>query len=317
MWILLACNNTSEALDENAIATLTIFHSNDIMGYVKPCGWKSARYGGLARRATFIHDNIDSSDFQIFLDAGSFGRGGGEIGQLYTDFLIKGLSEIGYKIFNLAYRDYINGGNYIQKLGKKYDVDFISSNTFYKDTNNHFTDPFLVKTIKANKNAKSVPFDKIKIGIIGSCDEYGLLFSKQLKEKMLESKPPLEELQNSIERVRKKSDIVVFLFNGNYKTFKSILDQVTGIDVAVMGGQYYMVTPNETYNTIVVTTPSLGKYGGRLTLELDKNKKIVSHSAQKVPLKEDMKDDPEMVKLIQEFEAAEKKLQDSQIYGTK
>lgn len=38
MWILLACNNTSEALDDNATATLTIFHSNDIMGYVRPCG---------------------------------------------------------------------------------------------------------------------------------------------------------------------------------------------------------------------------------------------------------------------------------------
>ncbi len=38
IWILLACNNTSEALDDNATATLTIFHSNDIMGYVTPCG---------------------------------------------------------------------------------------------------------------------------------------------------------------------------------------------------------------------------------------------------------------------------------------
>ncbi|MBN2411878.1 hypothetical protein JXQ31_09300 [candidate division KSB1 bacterium] len=38
MWILLACNHTSEALDENATATLTIFYSNDIMGYVNPCG---------------------------------------------------------------------------------------------------------------------------------------------------------------------------------------------------------------------------------------------------------------------------------------
>jgi len=77
-----------------------------------------------------------------------------------------------------------------------------------------------------------------------------------------------------------------------------------------------MVTPNETYNAIVVTTPSMGKYGGILTLELDKNKKIVSHSTQQIPLKEDMKDDPEIVKLVEEFEQAEKKLQDSQIYST-
>jgi len=251
------------------------------------------------------------------LDAGGFGRGGGEIGQLYTDYLVKGLSEIGYRIFNLSYRDYINGGDFIKKLGKKHDVEFISSNTFFKDTEKHFTDPFILKTVKANKNAQSIPFNRIKLGIIGACDEYGLLFSKQLKEQMLESKPPLAELQKNIDRVRKKADIVLFLFNGNYKKFKSILDQVTGIDVAVVGGQYYMVTPNETYNTIVVTTPSLGKYCGWLTLELDRNKKIVSHRAKKVPLKEDMKDDPEMLKLVQEFDQAEKKLQHAQIYGTK
>jgi len=38
LCLMLACNNSSEALDVNATATLTIFHSNDIMGYVKPCG---------------------------------------------------------------------------------------------------------------------------------------------------------------------------------------------------------------------------------------------------------------------------------------
>ncbi len=252
------------------------------------------------------------------MDAGGFARGGGQISQLYTDYLVNGLSKIGYRIFNLSYRDFINGGNYIRELGKKYDVDFIASNTYYKDTNKHFTEPFLVKTIKANRNGKSAPFNKIKIGIIGACEKYGLLFSKQLEEQMLESKPPLAELQNNIEKVREKSDMVVFLFNGNYKSFKEIMNQVKGIDVAVMGGQYYMVTSNENYtNTIVVTTPSMGKYVGQLTVELDKDKKIKSHSAQQVPLREDMKDDPEMVKLVQEFEQAERKLQDSQINGTK
>jgi len=164
----------------------------------------------LARRATFIQNNIDSSDFHILLDAGGFGRGGGEIGRLYTDYLVNGLSGIGYKIFNLSYRDFINGGDFIKKLGKKHDVEFISSNTFYKDTEKHFTDPFIVKSVKANKNAKSIPFNRIKIGIIGACDEYGLLFSKQLKEQMLESKSPLVELQMNIDRVRKKADIDLF-----------------------------------------------------------------------------------------------------------
>jgi len=194
--------------------------------------------------------------------------------------LFKGLSDIGYKIFNLAYRDFINGGQFLQELEKKYNCEFISTNTYFKDSGKRFTQPYIIKTLKSQKKSGTLPFNKIKVGAVGLCDEYGLLF------------------------------------NGNYKLFKSVMDQVKGIDVAVMGGQYYMVTPNETYNAIVVTTPSMGKYGGILTLELDKNKKIVSHSTQQIPLKEDMKDDPEIVKLVEEFEQAEKKLQDSQIYST-
>jgi len=230
--------------------------------------------------------------------------------------LFIGLSDIGYKIFNLAYRDFINGGQFLQELEKKYDCEFISTNTYFKDSGKLFTQPYIIKTLKSQKKSGTLHFKKIKVGTVGLCDEYGLLFSKQLKEPMLESKSPLDELQKIIEKVSKKSDIVVLLFNGNYKLFKSVMEQVKGIDVAVMGGQYYMVTPNETYNAIVVTTPSMGKYGGILTLELDKNKKIVSHSTQQIPLKEDMKDDPEIVKLVEEFEQAEKKLQDSQIYST-
>lgn len=36
--LLLGCNSSGEVIDPEATATLTIFHSNDIFGYVDPCG---------------------------------------------------------------------------------------------------------------------------------------------------------------------------------------------------------------------------------------------------------------------------------------
>ncbi len=36
--LVLGCGRTSEAVDSTATATLSIFHTNDLMGYVRPCG---------------------------------------------------------------------------------------------------------------------------------------------------------------------------------------------------------------------------------------------------------------------------------------
>ncbi|HPG37802.1 MAG TPA: hypothetical protein PLP19_07655 [bacterium] len=270
----------------------------------------------MARRATFINDHIDSTDFAMFIDAGGFARGGGDIGKLYTNYLLRGMADLGYTVFNLSYRDFITGGNILKDLSNKHNVEFIASNTFYKDNGKPFTEPYLVKTIKPHSSGKSLPVDKIRVGIVGMCDEYGLLFSKQIKEPMLEAKPPLDFAEKLIAQVRKKADIVVLLYNGNYAKLKPILETVKGIDVTIMGGQYYMVTPNDHFESIIVSTPSMGKYGGLLTLQLDNKKKIVSHRNENIPLKEDMQDDPAMLKLIKEFEEAEKKLQDETIYSS-
>ncbi len=252
----------------------------------------------------------------MFIDAGGFARGGGDIGKLYTDFLLRGMTELGYTVFNLSYRDFTTGGEIINKLSKKHHIDFIASNTFYKDSGKPFTKPYLIKTIKPHSNDKSLPVNKIRVGVVGMCDEYSMLFSKQLKEPMLEAKEPLQLAKKIINQVRKKSDLVVLLYNGNYAKLKPILENVKGIDVTIMGGQYYMVTPNDHFESIIVTAPSMGKYGSILSLELDKNRKIVSHHSENIPLKEDMQDDPAMVKLVKEFEAAEQKLQDETIYET-
>jgi len=37
-FLLFGCNSSGEVIDPESTATLTIFHSNDIFGYVDPCG---------------------------------------------------------------------------------------------------------------------------------------------------------------------------------------------------------------------------------------------------------------------------------------
>ncbi len=226
------------------------------------------------------------------------------------------MSGFGYKNINLAHREFINGGEILKTLAKENDVNFLASNTFYQDTDKPFTEPFQIQIVKA-KDENGLPFKSISLGIIGLCDDRGMLFSKRLKEPMLYCKDPIEVAKELVPKVNKKADLVVLLYNGNYKKLKDILETVPDIDIAIMGGQYYLVNPRDKFDAIVASSVSMGKYGSILTVTLDSKKNILDHNSEKLPLKEDMVDDLEMLKLLDNFDKELEKLQLDQINSVK
>ena len=219
------------------------------------------------------------------------------------------MSEMGCHIFNLCQRDFANGGEILLKMAKEHDIKFVASNTFYQDGDKHFTDPWQIVKVKPVKG-KSSAVDEITVGVVGFCDQQNLLFARRLKEPLLYSKDPVAVAEKLVPDLRKKVDLVVMLYHGSYKTVKSILEKVKGIDVVIVGGQYYMINEHENLNAVVASTSSMGKYCGILTLTLDGNYKIVGQDKQSLQLDENVPDDPDMLKLLNEFDEAEAKAQD-------
>ena len=242
------------------------------------------------------------------VDAGGFARGIGDISKLQTEYLLKGLSMMGYSVFNLGARDLNNGGMFIKILRRKYDLDFLSANIYYKETSRRFSEPYVIKRIKARSKDKKLPFKKLSIGIVGLCDERSTLFSSRIQEKMLEAKDPVEIARVVIPQVRKKVDLLILLYHGKYPSLQKILKEVNGVDVVVLGGSYSFRETNDDKLPIIVTTPSMGKYAGTLTLELNKKKRIISHRLQKIALNESIADDPVFTRLVKEFEKVSKEV---------
>jgi len=215
---------------------------------------------------------------------------------------------LGYSAINLAVRDFNSGGKFVSHLQETYQPKFVSTNIFYKDSDKRFSQPYVLKELEAKEKSKKIAFRKLKVGIIGLCDERATLFSNRLEESALESKAPLQVAKDWVPEVRKKVDLLVLLFSGTVDNLQAIIDQVPGIDVAILGGEAYISNQiRGRQNTVIVTTPSMGKYAGVLTLELDSSKKIVSSKKDQFPLDEQIPDDPRFAELAKEYDLAASK----------
>ena len=140
----------------------------------------------MARRATFYEQSLSNADFRLIVDAGAFSRGVGEIGRIRSEYMAMGMEMLGYDVVNLSARDVNNGGEFIKNLANRHKVQFISANIHYKDSGKLFVEPYTIVTLKRIKN-NSGGLKKIKVGVIGLCEERPTLFSKAMEEQMLES----------------------------------------------------------------------------------------------------------------------------------
>lgn len=212
--------------------------------------------------------------------------------------------------YNLGYRELNNKPSFMKKLEIENKIDFLSANILLKGSDKTIFKPYVIKELIANDKAKKLSFKKIKIGIVGLCDNnLGQIILNHDGEPAVEYRDPVEAAKNLLPELKKKTDIVILLYYGKYDKLKMVLTQVPGFDVAVLGGETYLAGRNqkEDETSITVTSQAMGKYVGILYLNLDKKKKIKGFSTKQVPLDENIKDDPKFTQLVKDFDGASQK----------
>ena len=258
-----------------------------------------------------MNNNIDSSDFSIVVDAGGFAKGRSSFSDLQNQYLLGGLEKLGYSVINLSTRDFQIGAEFLQELDQQHEFDFISANAVYSDSDELFTNNIIYRKLDVQGTGRVVPFRHITIGFLGLCDERGRLTYSRMQDETensveLKSIDPVNVAVELVPQMQRKADLVVLLFNGKLQTVEAIADQIDGIDIVIMGGEYYRASSYNRHSPILATTPSLGKYGAMLTLELDKNYQIVNIQRQRQALSEKVPDNPELAEWVSEFERKKK-----------
>jgi 2',3'-cyclic-nucleotide 2'-phosphodiesterase (5'-nucleotidase family) len=96
--------------------------------------------------------------------------------------------------------------------------------------------------------------------------------------------------------------VIVALAHMNSAQINKLLDRVKGIDI-VVGGHDYMRRANSANpdNVMVVQTGTKGQYIGDIKLNIDETKKVVSNDGRIMTLSKNIKDDPAISKIVQEY----------------
>lgn len=216
------------------------------------------------------------------------------------------MSWLNFAAVNLGYREWGAKPSFLKGLAEENKLDFLCANVLDKATGKPVFTPYVRKELHAANPSAKIPFKKLSVAIVGLTDqEFSQLFVNRPNEPELLYRPPLEVAKELMPAIAAKNDLVILLYYGKFAKMQEILDQVPGFAIAVLGGESYHLSSaaNAEEKVIRVSTPSMGKYVGVLSINLDKKKKILSSSTRQVPLKEGMEEESRFLDLVKQFEA--------------
>lgn len=250
----------------------------------------------MARRAFYIRQHANDSDFNLLVDAGGYNQGRGEVSQIKTEYILRSMKELGYTAINVGRSDIVNGFKFLKEMEKKHKLPFISANLVTSEGQKPFFEPYIITKIKAAKGG-----GKLNVGIFGLTDVQRFPSDDDPDEPWLKCLDPVETAQRIVPELKKKADVIICLAYMPEIQAKKVLTQVADIQILISGGSYFTKEKADEINKSLFTSAvSRGKYCEILNVILDKNKTITNHNLVKITLDETIKDDPQILALVNE-----------------
>ncbi len=247
------------------------------------------------------------ADFNLVVDAGGFSRGTDDHSAIQNEYLLKAMTWLKYDAINLGYKEYQLKPSFVRKMEQSLNPPFVSANVKLAGSDKPFVRPYLLKELEAQQSERPLAFKKLKVAVFGLADnKMAQLFITRPGEPQLTYVEPLQVAAELVPILRKKADVVVMLYYGRNAEMNQVLNAVPGIDVAVLGGEYYLINSSseQRNNKPSVSTPLQGKYVGILTLQLNKNKTITGSTTRQISLDEQIAEDAKFLELLNEFDKA-------------
>jgi 2',3'-cyclic-nucleotide 2'-phosphodiesterase (5'-nucleotidase family) len=277
-------------------ADMDLEYVGAVRGYVETCGCHSGNYGGIARRATYLHGlRKDLPTLAVF--AGGMRIGSGALSDNAAQTLWDAFAKMGYDAATVSSEDLPDLAKMPAAARKLITV----ANVTMQD-GSRIAPPVLYKDIKT----KSGKTEHVAIiGLLGK--------SPYLTAPNPDSSPadmpwkvtdPEAALRMIMPEARKNADIVVVLFSGSRDPARQIVKDVPGADVMVVGMEGAVdSTVEKIGNTAIVQNGERGRFASTLGIAIGNDKKPADYTITQVPLSDSFTDDPVMAKMVDEFRA--------------
>jgi 2',3'-cyclic-nucleotide 2'-phosphodiesterase (5'-nucleotidase family) len=225
----------------------------------------------------------------LLLDGGDSIRGNANFPELRAETSMKALSIMQYDGMNIADGELGLGLKFFEKLREKAKFPLLSANLYKKGK--PLGQTFLIKK-----------FDGFNVGVIGLVSP-GYFNPELLAKEKLEVKDPETELKEILPKVRAKADIIIFLSHLGKNDTTLLLQNVPGVDVAIIGhDQGTLNQPEILAKTILVQNSMKGQFLGILDLTIGTKGTIENYTGSMVGIAENIPSDPAVLALIREFE---------------
>jgi 2',3'-cyclic-nucleotide 2'-phosphodiesterase (5'-nucleotidase family) len=242
----------------------------------------------LARRATFF-DGIWQEDKPVLtVDAGDLFGQRTRNDQHQTEFLCSVTADFGYDAIGLGEYDLNYGRDFLDRMIEEHGLPFTSANV--RDSSGTLILPeYLV-----------VERGGVRFGIVSVLDPGQRITTLTGEEMGLVVADPVRTLREVIPRLRKEASTVVLLAHVGDSGIEALLQEVQGIDVAVIGHSFRNVTQERLVNdTIVVCSAYEGRFIGRADLFVGEDTgRIMAVDVRTTSLDEEIADNPEMASRV-------------------
>jgi 2',3'-cyclic-nucleotide 2'-phosphodiesterase (5'-nucleotidase family) len=218
------------------------------------------RFGGLARRATWVKEVKEKEKGVLLLDAGDLffkkfspHHGESEIQKLNekAHLILKSFELMGYHAIGIGDDDLSLGKKFLIELSKTTNVTFLSSNVMDEDSGKLLFQRYIIKEVNG-----------LKVGIFSLLSQDPFLGPSDPRKKGLIFLDPVETAQEMVRELRPQTDLILLLSHLGYPKDVELAQKIPGIHIII--GSHTgvdLANPPVIRNTIIVQNSSKGMYG--------------------------------------------------------
>jgi len=191
---------------------------------------------------------------------------------------------MGYDALNLGDMEFFGGRAVIRRMNEVANFSLISSNVHSAAS---LWEPYVIKEI-----------DGIRVAIMGLLSPHF-----PIKESIASVETPRVSLKRFMEDLKEKADIFVLLSHMGEESTLDLVQEIPGIDIAVIG--YKTKNPvggERVADTLVIRLGTKGENIGVIDMEWDAGQKGIADIAHEIhPLDKDIPNDTGIIEVIEEF----------------
>ena len=209
-----------------------------------------------------------------------------------TEFLAEQTGRLGYDAIGLGERDLNYGFAFLQRMIDEHDLPFTSANVRNAATGALLLPEYLV-----------VESGGIRFGIVSVLDPAQRIVSMADNDIQYEVADPAAALRGLLPRLRQQCDTIVLLSHLGDAGNTALLEEVGGVDMALIGHMLRPLTQEYIVNdALVLSSSHEGRVLGRADLSISRHTgKVMSAKVAITTLDARIPDDPVMLAAVQGF----------------